>query len=1295
MRIKPFNILGKLSKNKYLSSRTRKIRSTESGVTRQVRSILDPDWYRAQNPDVDFSAIDPVTHYMEIGAREGRWPHPLFDPAWYVRQVPDIAADANPLAHFLASADPNKSPHPLFDCRWYLERYGDVRDAKQNALEHYIRHGARERRDPHPLFDVKWYCAHNADCSDNPLLHYISGKGHNPHPLFDESYYRAQVADLDFDNRPLLIHFILRGAAAGYNPNALFDCAWYVGNHETLWETGENPLAHFVRAGVREDRDPHPDFDLDWYLFCYPDVGRAGLNPLQHFLSSGRAEGRKGHPPDVSDDTCQVLDIPYEIRRAPAIDGKSDVCVFVTYSQDGAIAPHTQIYIEALQENGVDVILTVVTDGLNRDLPPFTDTVAGLVVRTNHGWDFAAWATVLAAIPAVWTARSLILTNDSIFGPTDAARFQTVMERVRASKADIVALAESHQAQHHLMSFFTVLKGAALKSKVIQQFWNDVRSIRDKDAVIYRYEVTSLRLVKEAGLSHEVLFPVAKRFDRPRNPTLEDWRSLLDQGFPFLKVQLLRDQDRLAYTDTTGWRALLETNPPLLAAIDRHLEAAKEPKRTASASRPVPGPRKRFQRSNSLTTFYGAVQSTRPSERTDLCLEVPFRRPVEPDALPDKVAVLAHIFYPELCADIRVALGNIPVRADLFISTDTAAKKAEIERGFAGHRGDVTVTVFPNIGRDVAPMLVGYASVFERYEIFLHIHSKQSLHTARYAPWRSFLHDNLLGSPEIVSSILALLTRTDVGIVFSDHFKPVRSVLNWGGNFDRARSLLRRAGVELSKDLVLDFPSSSFFWGRTDALRSLLALKLDWADFDAEAGQTDGTLAHAIERAILYFAEARGYAWAKVGRSDRVDPSRLVPVWRFEDAARVNQRLLGNRLPPFVDRGLVSEIVSISTKPDRRSDRPRFNLVIPTLAPEHIFGGITTALRAFNEIAASLGPDYDLRIICQSLPLDLRAMIGFPDYCLVPLGGKDDMPRVIVDMCDQESGELGIRAGDVFLATAWWTAVVAFDFQTRQRSYFGHAHRVVYLIQDHEPDFYGWSTQYGLAQQTYSHGKDMIALINSEELSSFMTRTYDIQDAYVVRFKINPTIARSLKPLPRERIICIYARPNTPRNAFSLLCAGIGRWQRNNPEAARVWRIVAAGETFTPDRAASIANMAIVGKLSLEEYGELLSKASVGISLMLSPHPSYPPLEMASAGIQTITNSFASKDLSLRSPNVISIAHVTAEALADALDEAVTRAEPRIGEVVRGSEIAGLPCALPDFDAAILAGRVREMVAGP
>jgi len=59
---------------------------------------------------------------------------------------------------------------------------------------------------------------------------------------------------------------------------------------------------------------------------------------------------------------------------------------------------------------------------------------------------------------------------------------------------------------------------------------------------------------------------------------------------------------------------------------------------------------------------------------------------------------------------------------------------------------------------------------------------------------------------------------------------------------------------------------------------------------------------------------------------------------------------------------------------------------------------------------------------------------------------------------------------------------------------------------------------------------------------------------------------------------------------------------------------------------------------------------------MVSPHPSYPPLEMAEAGIVTITNSCFGKDLGRAANNIISLERVTEDAIADAIATAILRA---------------------------------------
>ena len=81
------------------------------------QGIFDGAFYLEKYPDVRAAGLDPLRHYVEYGAAEGRKPHRLFDPAYYLRQRPEArAAGVDPLVDFLEGGATFANPHPLFDC---------------------------------------------------------------------------------------------------------------------------------------------------------------------------------------------------------------------------------------------------------------------------------------------------------------------------------------------------------------------------------------------------------------------------------------------------------------------------------------------------------------------------------------------------------------------------------------------------------------------------------------------------------------------------------------------------------------------------------------------------------------------------------------------------------------------------------------------------------------------------------------------------------------------------------------------------------------------------------------------------------------------------------------------------------------------------------------------------------------------------------------------------------------------------------------------------------------------------
>jgi hypothetical protein len=99
--------------------------------------LFDDSYYLVSNPDLAQSMQDPIVHYLNKGAKEGRNPNPWFDISFYMSTHPGIAsAGINPLFHYLMLvARQGYNPHPLFDTSYYLSENLGVAKSAMNPEE--------------------------------------------------------------------------------------------------------------------------------------------------------------------------------------------------------------------------------------------------------------------------------------------------------------------------------------------------------------------------------------------------------------------------------------------------------------------------------------------------------------------------------------------------------------------------------------------------------------------------------------------------------------------------------------------------------------------------------------------------------------------------------------------------------------------------------------------------------------------------------------------------------------------------------------------------------------------------------------------------------------------------------------------------------------------------------------------------------------------------------------------------------------------------------------------------------
>lgn len=354
----------------------------------------------------------------------------------------------------------------------------------------------------------------------------------------------------------------------------------------------------------------------------------------------------------------------------------------------------------------------------------------------------------------------------------------------------------------------------------------------------------------------------------------------------------------------------------------------------------------------------------------------------------------------------------------------------------------------------------------------------------------------------------------------------------------------------------------------------------------------------------------------------------------------------------------VAEITPCTPRRDPWEGK-RLNLVLPSINKQHYFGGIHTAVLIYRELCRHFPAS---RIVLVDSSPDEEALSRFSDHTMVPADQNSSAMRQIVPFSDRYQKTLPVAGEDIWVATAWWTAYAAQRMLQWQGNNGGVDRPMVYLIQDFEPGFYPWSSQYVLALSTYRCDRD-IGIFNTSLLADFFEQ-HDLRYAQrsvfepVLHVGLRPALQRVRNaPAARDRRIVVYARPGTPRNAFELICEGLRLWGWKDARAAQ-WEVAAPGE-LQSDLDLGPFSLKALGKLNIDAYAELLSTSALGLSLMVSPHPSYPPLEMAAFGMGVVTNRYDNKRLDETTANIVSLESMTPEAICAALTAQVDACERR------------------------------------
>jgi len=197
---------------------------------------------------------------------------------------------------------------------------------------------------------------------------------------------------------------------------------------------------------------------------------------------------------------------------------------------------------------------------------------------------------------------------------------------------------------------------------------------------------------------------------------------------------------------------------------------------------------------------------------------------------------------------------------------------------------------------------------------------------------------------------------------------------------------------------------------------------------------------------------------------------------------------------------------------------------------------------------------------------------------------------------------------DLALATAWESAFALARFTG--------ARRRVFFVQDDEPSFHPAGAASAMLERAAHLG--LPGVVNSPGLADVYRARGNVAVSFfpaVDTTRYRP--AGGPRGAGRTRVF-FYGRPGNPRNAFGLGLAALRQVRERHGEDVE---IVSAGEDWSPGQYGVADVLANAGMLEdLDAVARLYRSCDIGLCFMVTPHPSYLPLELMASGAAVVSN---------------------------------------------------------------------------
>ena len=420
--------------------------------------------------------------------------------------------------------------------------------------------------------------------------------------------------------------------------------------------------------------------------------------------------------------------------------------IFVFYDKDGIADEYNFYFIEELKKQVSRLLVICNGDVEEEARKRFSGIADEVMMRGNEGFDITAYHLGLKKYGYNRDGKfdEVIICNSTMFGPVYP--FQEMFEKMAVRDLDFWGITNFHEVPFdpfgtvkygmlpkHVQSFFMVFRKSLTMSPEFQKYWENMPQITSYEQAIGYHEAIFTKEFADKGFQWAV-YADSEELEGYTYDPLRDFPRLMieEKRCPVIKRRSFFHEygEALSRSGGEGTREAMEY-------IEKHTD---------------------YDTSMIWKNILRLQNMADVKKRMHLNYVLPTGIRLNKEEKKLKTALVIHIYYEELAAMCAEYAANVPENVDIYVTVPDEKKLENAKNAFAGVKNHtIDYRIVGNIGRDVAPFLVGCKDLIDKYDLIAKVHDKKVYQVVPMSigdSWGHMCFENMLKNTTYIDNVI-------------------------------------------------------------------------------------------------------------------------------------------------------------------------------------------------------------------------------------------------------------------------------------------------------------------------------------------------------------------------------------------------------------------------------------------------------------------------------------------------------------------------------------------------------------